>query len=63
MDRDQPRDPDKKHRHDTGCPDHGTESDQTTTRNIQVVLGLWVAGSLALTAYAVLQAALHTPAW
>lgn len=59
MDREHGRDPEKKHRHDIGEPDHGPISDEATTRNIQVVLGLWIAGSAALTIYAVIQAALH----
>ena len=59
MDRDQARDPEKKHRHDIGCPDHGPISDEPRTRNIQVVLGLWIAGSLALVIYSVIQAAVH----
>lgn len=63
MDRDEALDPDKKHRHDIGCPDHGPISDEPKTRNIQIVLGLWIAGTVLLTGYAVIQAALHAPAW
>ncbi|HWN69281.1 MAG TPA: hypothetical protein VNM90_16690 [Haliangium sp.] len=62
MDHDQAKDPEKKHRHDIGHPDHGPISDEPRTRNIQVVLGLWIAGSLALTLYAVIQAAWHAAA-
>lgn len=62
MDPNQAKDPEKKHRHDIGCPDHGPISDDPKARNIQVVLGLWIAGSLALVLYAVIQAALHASA-
>jgi hypothetical protein len=62
MDRDQARDPEKKHRHDIGSPDHGPISDDPRTRNIQVVLGLWIAGTLGLVAFAVIQAALYASA-
>jgi hypothetical protein len=63
MDRDQARDPEKKHRHDIGSPDHGPIADDPKTRNVQIVLGLWILGTVALTGYAVIQAALHAPAW
>lgn len=59
MDRDQAKDPEKKHRHDIGSPDHGPISDELRTRNIQVVLGLWITGSLALVLYSVIQAVVH----
>lgn len=62
MDRDQAPAPDKKHRHDIGCPDHGPISDDPRTRNIQIVLGLWIAASLALVIYSVIQAALYASA-
>lgn len=56
------KDPEKKHRHDIGVPDHGTVSDETTTRNIQVLLGLWIFASAALTIYALIEAAFHVSA-
>jgi hypothetical protein len=59
MHHDAVKDPGKKHRHDIGSPDHGPLSDEPTTRNLQVLIGLWIAGSLALTAYAVVQAVFH----
>jgi hypothetical protein len=59
MDRDEAKDPEKKHRHDIGCPDHGPISDDPRTRNIQVVLGLWIAGSVALVTYSVIWAVIQ----
>ncbi|ACY18860.1 hypothetical protein [Haliangium ochraceum] len=44
-------DPEKKHRHDIGEPDHGTVSDAATTRTIQIILSIWIVASLALTLY------------
>jgi hypothetical protein len=58
----QAKDPQKKHRHDIGCPDHGTVSDEGTTRNIQVVLGIWIAASVALTLYALVEAVFRASA-
>jgi hypothetical protein len=45
-------DPDKRHRHDIGDPAHGPLSSESTTKSIQVLLGLWIAGTLALVIYA-----------
>lgn len=59
MDRDQAKDPEKKHRHDIGSPDHGPISDEPRTRDIQVVLALWIAGTVALAIFTAIQAALH----
>lgn len=56
------KDPEKKHRHDVGIPDHGTISDEGTTRNIQIVLGIWIAASVALTLYAVVEAVFRVSA-
>lgn len=42
----------KKHRHDLGHEDHGPVVAQGTTRGIQVLLGLWIALTLALCVYA-----------
>ena len=47
------KDPTKKHRHDIGAVDHGPVATDQTTRAIQVILGLCVASSAALTLYAV----------
>ena len=58
----QAKDPAKKHRHDIGSPDHGTVSDEGTTRNIQVVLGIWIAASVALTLYALVEAVFRASA-
>ena len=58
----QGKDPEKKHRHDIGSPDHGTVSDQGTTRNIQVVLGIWIAASVALMLYALVEAVFRVSA-
>lgn len=46
------KDPTKKHRHDIGAVDHGPTASEETTRAIQVILGLCVASSAALTIYA-----------
>ncbi len=45
-------DPRMKHRHDIGEPDHGPEFGEAITRNIQVLLGLFIAGSALLLLYA-----------
>jgi hypothetical protein len=45
-------DPTKRHRHDIGEPDHGPRSSESTTKSIQVLLGLCIAGTLALVVYA-----------
>ncbi len=41
----------KKHRHDLGQEDHGPKVAAGTTRAIQILLGLWVALTLALVVY------------
>ena len=43
--------PRKKHRHDLGQEDHGSVYAEGTTRAIQALLGLWVAGTVALVIY------------
>ena len=47
-------DPDRplKHRHDIGAPDHGPVHAHRTTVTIQVMLGLWIASSVALVIFA-----------
>lgn len=42
----------RKHRHDLGQEDHGAKLAEGTTRGIQILLGLWIALSLGLLAYA-----------
>ena len=46
------KDPSKKHRHDIGAVDHGPSSKAETTRAIQVILGMCIVSSAALTIYA-----------
>ncbi len=41
----------KKHRHDLGHEDHGPKIAEGTTRGIQTLLGLWIALTLALVVY------------
>jgi hypothetical protein len=44
--------PRRKHRHDLGQEDHGPALAAGTTRAIQALLGLWIALTLALVVYA-----------
>jgi hypothetical protein len=46
----------KKHRHDLGQEDHGPKLAARTTRAIQTLLGLWIALTLALVVYALVDA-------
>jgi len=46
----------KKHRHDLGHEDHGPKLAAGTTRAIQILLGLWIALSICLVIYAVVDA-------
>lgn len=46
----------KKHRHDLGHEDHGPKVAERTTRGIQILLGLWIALSLCLVVYALVDA-------
>lgn len=41
-------DPEKKHRHDVGDPDHGAASTEPMTRAIQFVLGGAILGTAVL---------------
>jgi hypothetical protein len=41
----------KKHRHDLGQEDHGPKVAEGTTRAIQTILGLWIALTLGLVIY------------
>jgi hypothetical protein len=49
-----PGTPLRKHRHDLGHEDHGPKLAAGTTRAIQTLLGLWVALTLALVVYALI---------
>ena len=51
----------KKHRHDLGQEDHGSKLAAGTTRAIQGLLGLWIALTLGLVVYALVDAARPTP--
>jgi hypothetical protein len=46
----------KKHRHDLGHEDHGAKLAEGTTRGIQIILGLWIALTLCLVIYALVDA-------
>jgi hypothetical protein len=52
----------KKHRHDLGQEDHGSKLAVGTTRTIQALLGLWIALTLGLVIYALVDATGSTPA-
>jgi hypothetical protein len=46
----------KKHRHDLGHEDHGPKLAARTTRGIQTLLGLWIALTVVLVVYALVDA-------
>jgi len=46
----------KKHRHDLGHEDHGPKLAAGTTKAIQALLGLWIALTLGLVVYALVDA-------
>jgi hypothetical protein len=52
-----PGTPRRKHRHDLGHEDHGPKLAAGTTRAVQILLGLWIALTLALVVYAVIGSA------
>lgn len=52
-----PGTPRRKHRHDLGHEDHGPKLAAGTTRAIQILLGLWIAGTLGLVVYALVDGA------
>jgi len=57
-----PGTPRRNHRHDLGHEDHGPKLAAGTTRAIQILLGLWIALSLALVVYTLIDAARsHAP--
>lgn len=47
----------KKHRHDLGQEDHGSKLAEGTTKAIQTLLGLWIALTLVLVVYALVDGA------
>ena len=49
----------RKHRHDLGHEDHGSKLAAGTTRAIQILLGLWVALTLVLVVYVLIDGARH----
>jgi hypothetical protein len=49
-----PGTPRRKHRHDLGHEDHGPKLAAGTTRAIQILLGLWVALTMVLVVYALI---------
>jgi hypothetical protein len=51
----------KKHRHDLGHEDHGPVVTTGTTRAIQAMLGLWIALTLALVVYALVDGSRPRP--
>ena len=56
-----PGTPRKKHRHDLGHEDHGPKLAAGTTRAIQSLLGLWIALTLGLVVYVLVDATRATP--
>ncbi|TMQ03672.1 MAG: hypothetical protein E6J90_15105 [Deltaproteobacteria bacterium] len=52
-----PGTPRRKHRHDLGHEDHGPKVAAGTTRAIQALLGLWIALTLVLMLYALVDSA------
>jgi len=46
----------RKHRHDLGHEDHGPKLAAGTTRGIQIILGLWIALTLCLVVYVLVDA-------
>lgn len=52
-----PGTPRRKHRHDLGHEDHGPKLAAGTTRAIQTLLGLWIALTLGLVLYALVDGA------
>jgi hypothetical protein len=51
-----PGTPRRKHRHDLGHEDHGPKLAAGTTRGIQTLLGLWIALTVCLVIYALVDA-------
>ncbi len=57
-----PGTPRRKHRHDLGHEDHGPKLAAGTTRAIQTLLGLWIALTLVLVVYALIDGSRPRPA-
>jgi hypothetical protein len=57
-----PGTPRRKHRHDLGHEDHGPVLAAGTTRAIQTLLGLWIALSVVLMVYAMIDGSRPKPA-
>jgi hypothetical protein len=53
--------PRRKHRHDLGHEDHGAKLAAGTTKTIQALLGLWIALTVVLVVYAMVDAARSRP--
>jgi hypothetical protein len=51
----------KKHRHDLGEEDHGPKLAAGTTRGIQIILGLWIALTLVMVLYVLVDASRPKP--
>lgn len=51
----------KKHRHDLGEEDHGPKLAAGTTRAIQILLGLWIALTLGMVLYVLVDASRPKP--
>jgi hypothetical protein len=56
-----PGTPRRKHRHDLGQEDHGPKLAAGTTRAIQGLLGLWIALTLGLVGYILVDSSRHAP--
>lgn len=56
-----PGTPRRKHRHDLGQEDHGPKLASGTTRAIQTLLGLWIALTLVLVVYAMIDGSRPKP--
>jgi hypothetical protein len=52
-----PGTPRRKHRHDLGQEDHGPKLAAGTTRAVQTLLGLWIALTLMLVVYVLIDSA------
>jgi hypothetical protein len=53
--------PRKKHRHELGQEDHGSQLAEPTTRAIQALLGLWIALTVVLVLYVLVDATRGAP--
>lgn len=56
-----PEGPPKKHRHDLGQEDHGSKLAAGTTRAIQILLGMWIAATLLLVVWALVDSGRTRP--